>query len=853
MMKKVYKKSLVITIVVLFVGASVLPTIKGNIQSTYDENIKSRKSSLQNIVGFDVFGFDINENNNSIPLEINSDLINSTFLGGIDTDLVYDIKVDTNGYTYITGSTMSSNFPTTSGAYDTTYNGGSDAFITKLSPAGDTLIYSTFIGGTNNDQGSGIVVDANGYIYITGETYSSGFPTTSGAYDTTLNGDMDVFVTKISPSGDTLVYSTFLGGVDNDYGTDIKVDTNGYAYINGVTYSNDFPTTSGAYDTTYNGNSDAFIAKLSPSGNTLVYSTFIGGANNDFSYDITLDVNGHAYINGVTWSCNFPKTSGAYDTTYNGGSDAFITKLSPAGNTLVYSTFLGGTEDDYSSDILADTNGYTYIIGLTYSSGFPTTSGAYDTIYNGGGDVFITKLSQAGNALMYSTFLGGTNTDKGSGIVVDANGYICITGETRSSDFPTTPEAYNTNINGETDVFVAKLSPSGDTFVYCTYLGGTENDYWSRIGLDINGDSYITGITNSSDFPTTYGAYDTIYNGGDFDVFVAKFYLNNPPNNPSDPSPANGTINIDVNSILSWTCSDPDGDNLTYNVYFGTNSNPPLVSSGQSQNYYDPSGTMNYNTDYYWKIIAVDEHGTSTTGPIWSFTTGSEPNNPPNTPSNPSPGNGAVNINLDISVSWSCSDPDDDEIVYNVYFEANDNTPDVLVSNDQNVNIFNPDKLQLNTTYYWQIIAKDEHGASTIGPVWYFTTKQGINNPPDTPTITGPTKFKPNQEKEFTFETTDPNGDQYYYYIDWGDGNIIDWQGPYESGTIYFASHQWSEKTVFTIKCKAKDIYGFESDFGTLDISIPRSKILNSYLLMFIQNHPNILTFLQKTLNGLGH
>jgi Tol biopolymer transport system component len=407
----------------------------------------------------------------------------------------------------------------------------------------DPLVYSILLGREKGDIGYDIAVDASGCAYITGWTKSPDFPTTTGAYDTSHNGHTDVFVTKLSPDGRTLRYSTFLGGRDSEGGKAIAVDASGCAYITGLTESPDFPTTPGAYNTSYNGGGDypydAFFTKLSPDGRTLLYSTFLGGSSADVGLAIAVDASGCAYITGGTESPNFPTTPGAYDPSYNGNGDVFVTKLSPDGRTLLYSTFLGGSSADVALAIAVDASGCAYITGYTSSSDFPTTPGAYDTSYNGGlRDAFVTKLSPDGSTLRYSTFLGGSKEEggisEGIDIAVDANGCAYITGVTLSPDFPTTPGAYDPSYNGDADAFVTKLSPDGSTLRYSTFLGGSKEEGGISEGIDIavdakgidiavdaSGCAYITGYTESPDFPTTPGAYDPSYNG-DADAFVTK-------------------------------------------------------------------------------------------------------------------------------------------------------------------------------------------------------------------------------------------------------------------------------------------------------------------------------------------
>ncbi len=313
-----------------------------------------------------------------------SALVYSTFIGGSDEDLGTDIAVDSTGNAYVTGSTSSPDFPTTAGAFDTTYNTNRDAFVTKLNATGSALAYSTFLGGFESDGGNGIKVDSSGNAYVAGNTLSSSFPTTPGAFDTTHNPNevFDVFVTKLNAAGSALIYSTFLGGTNGAVAPGLDLDTSGSVYVTGSTTSADFPTTVGAFDITHNGSSDVFVTKLNATASALIYSTFLGGGSTDTSGHIAIDTSGNAYVGGDTSSPNFPTTVGAFDTTYNGNFDAFVTKLNPSGSApLVYSTFLGGTGQDHSSAIAVDISGNAYITGFTLSADFPTVD-AFDTTHN---------------------------------------------------------------------------------------------------------------------------------------------------------------------------------------------------------------------------------------------------------------------------------------------------------------------------------------------------------------------------------------------------------------------------------------------------------------------------------------
>jgi hypothetical protein len=345
-------------------------------------------------------------------------------------------------------------------------------------------------------------------------TESSDFPTLN-PYQTDQD-TTDVFVTKLSSSGDALIYSTYLGGSNYDLGFGIAVDGSGNAYIlTGETSSSDFPTLN-PYQT-YQGGYDALVTKLSSSGSSLIYSTYLGGGGWDFGGGIAVDGSGNAYVTGWTTSSDFP-TLNPYQT-YQGNEDVFVTKLSSSGNSLIYSTYLGGGSSDAGNTIAIDGSGNAYLTGTTYSSDFPTVN-PYQTTFQGVWDVFVAKLSSSGNSLIYSTYLGGGSGEDGMGIAVDGSGNAYVTGETFSPDFPTLNPC-QAIFQGVADVFVAKLSGSGNRLIYSTYLGGGGMDEGNGMALDGSGDVYVTGYTGSSNFPTL-NAYQAAYQGGDLDAFVTK-------------------------------------------------------------------------------------------------------------------------------------------------------------------------------------------------------------------------------------------------------------------------------------------------------------------------------------------
>jgi PKD repeat protein len=304
--------------------------------------------------------------------------------------------------------------------------------------------------------------------------------------------------------------------------------------------------------------------------------------------------------------------------------------------------------------------------------------------------------------------------------------------------------------------------------------------------------------------------------------------VNDPPLPPTDPEPENGKINVDINVIISWVGEDPNGDPLTYNVYFEKDDADPdiLVSENQSLPYYDIPEPLEYETDYYWRIEAWDPYEACSQGPIWHFTTGSAPNNPPDQPSDPIPLNGSYVEEVFIELGWRCSDPDDDELVYDIYLEAEDPDPDILISDDQNETTFQTMKLQYKTIYYWQIIVKDEDGASTAGPVWNFKTKPETNEPPTAPIINGPLIGNAGKFNTYTIVSEDPDNDDVYYQVDWGDGIVDPWIGPFISNKFQNIIHRWGFWGVYTIRARTKDVYGEISEWGELQVTMPKG-ILN--------------------------
>ena len=396
--------------------------------------------------GGDIFVFKLNSNGSS--------LLYSTFIGGSDGDRSESIALDYENNIYIAGDTWSLDFPTTPDCFDNSYNGFGDVVVIKLNHNGSSLLYSTFVGGSDLDWESSVAIDSNNNTYILGQTWSADFPITPSCYDDSLNGTSDIFVFKLNSNGSNLTYSTFIGGSESDMGSAIALDSENNTYITGNKQSSDFPTTFSCYDDSHNENIDVFVLKLSSNGSNLTYSTFIGGGDRDYGCDIVLDSEKNAYITGYTYSSDFPTTSGCYDNSYNGGDeDVIVLKLNSDGSELLYSTFVGGSKYDHGFSIALDSKNNTYITGSTDSSDFLTTYGCYNDSGNG---VFVFKLNSDGTDILYSTYVGEWGT--GEGIALDSDNNAYVTGYTKSSDFPTTVGCYNDSYNGGTyDVFVFKI------------------------------------------------------------------------------------------------------------------------------------------------------------------------------------------------------------------------------------------------------------------------------------------------------------------------------------------------------------------------------------------------------------
>jgi hypothetical protein len=540
-------------------GNLVVSSVAGNVllhkPVAYQEQNGTRQNvdaqfvlKANNQVSFELGNYD---HNRELVIDPSVSYGYSTYLGGSGEDEGYGIAFDSNGNAYVTGQTASQNFPGTSGGF----TGTAQVFVTKISADGSSLVYSTYIGGSgaNGDSGNAIAVDSSGDAFVTGGTTSANFPTTTGAFQTTLKGTGDAFVLELGASG-SITYSTYLGGTGDSVALGIALasDNSGDVFVVGKTSSDVFPTSSTPLQPFVTGSTGSgFVTKLNSSGTALVYSTYLGGSstgNGDVAKSVAVDSSDNAYVTGQTFSSTFHVTSGAYQTTCGscsgGDSNAFVTVINAAANDYIYSTFLGGSGFDIGDGVAVDSAGSAYATGTTTSADFPTTAGTVQPSYNGDTDAFITKLNPAGTALVYSTFLGGSGFDAGASIALDGNKNAYITGQTNSSAFPTAIPTQAAP-GGDNDAFVSELNSTGSQLIFSTYLGGSADEDdggdYGAIAVDSAGANiYVTGNSVSTTFPTQ--AAFQADNGGAGDAFVVKYTQGTSPTFSLSANPTDLTV-----------------------------------------------------------------------------------------------------------------------------------------------------------------------------------------------------------------------------------------------------------------------------------------------------------------------
>ena len=527
-------------------------------------------------------GFETGPYDAGSTLVIDPVMLYGTYIGGTGADSAWAVAVDSAGAAYVVGETWSVNFPKTFTI--STSSGNGDAFIAKLNPSGTGVLYATYFGGGGRDSARGVAVDSAGNAYVTGFTSSSNFPTTNGAYRSQSLGQTDAFVIKVNASGSALVYSALIGGAGLDYATGIAIDASGSTYIAGYTSSVALPVTTSGFQKSYGGGmQDAFVAKLNSGGTALIYCTYLGGTGNDVANGIAVNGPGEAYVVGYTDSANFPTQSPIYANA-GGQGDAFVAKLSAAGDRLAFSTYLGGRMMDTATAVALDSSGNVYVTGATSSADFPVTGGAFQILNQGSYDAFVTKMDALGTRLIYSTFVGGEASDQSSSIAVGADGTAYIAGFTYSFHFPMQSPVEGAAHGGQ-DAFASAVAPTGASLVWSTYLGGSADDQATAVAVDAAGLVYVAGSTLSTDVPTTSGANRTVYAGGD--GFLIKIGSAAPQAVSVAPSSGTGPV-----QTFSYTVSSVNGSSNIAGLY--TLLNTSISGTNACYFYFDAMAHLIY-------------------------------------------------------------------------------------------------------------------------------------------------------------------------------------------------------------------------------------------------------------------
>ncbi len=466
-------------------------------------------------------GFDLGAYNPAELLVIDPGIDWCTYLGGNNLDFIMGLEVNSEGDVFVGGWTHSTDFPTTPGAYKRTKANYEDLFVCKVKADGSGLLYSTFIGGSSGENAFDLDIDDRGAAYMVGETSSSNFPTTGNAIRKKPDaGDLDEgFLFKLSPAGSSLEYSTYIGGNEAEYSECLEVQGDGTAYVCGMTNSPDFPTTVGVYDRSYDPEFDIFCMKVNTISGAIIASTFIGSSDREYIHDMALDSSGNPFLTGYTWGSDFPTTGGAYDTTPPSGYSSYVTKLKSDLSDLVYSTWVGGEGFDVAHGIYVSDIDEAFVVGRTNDTDFPTTGGAFCETYNtaqDGTEGFVIRFTPSGDDVVFSSLLGGSGSDEPLTVCVDYEGFVYVAGATKSSDFPTTPNALTDKASfGWVDAFLTVMNPSGSILVYSTLFneeisgGGSRfinQVVIERIVVDEERRVVAAGWTEQSGLPTTPGA-----------------------------------------------------------------------------------------------------------------------------------------------------------------------------------------------------------------------------------------------------------------------------------------------------------------------------------------------------------
>ena len=593
-------------------GERIIKTPEGNIKFTKPvayQLINNKKEYVE--VAYTTkgktYGFEPGKYNPDYELVIDP-LIASTFVGGSNTDRIYSIVLDGSNNVYITGSTYSSDYPITASSYDPTYNGKYEVFVSKFTPDLSELTASTFIGGGEFDVGLAMTLDSLGNVYVTGYAHS-GFPTTGSAYDNSNNGAEDVFVAKLSSDLSTLQASTFIGGFATEYGYSIAVDSSGNVLVTGCTYSADYPIAGTPYNDEPSGGADIYISKFNSDLSTLIASTYIGSSDDDYAYSIVLDDSDNVFITGYTLANNYPTAGTPYDNTHNGSYDAIISKFTPDLSTLTASTYLGGSSDEWGHSIIFDASGDLLITGFTYSNDFPTAGTPYDDSQNGGADVFITKINSDLSTLFASTFIGGNLSEEGHCIAIDDSGNIFVSGHTKSSDYPTAGSPYDDSFNGGADINVSKLSSDLSTLLASTFIGGNDDENSNFLAIDNSGNIFVSGYSESGNYPTTSSSFDDSQNGGE-DAVISKFDNNLSSIPVITSQPSNQSICEGNNAIFSLTATGADSYQWQENTGSGfVNITDGGIYSGAQTDTLTITGAVLDMNNYQYQCIVTNSCG----------------------------------------------------------------------------------------------------------------------------------------------------------------------------------------------------------------------------------------------------
>ena len=707
-------------------GELVLSTILGDIENqkiycyqVIEQKIKQIECKFK-LVAQDIVGFEISEYNKNYPLIIDP-LIYSSYFGGSSNDECLALKVDDNGYVYFTGNSRSTNYPTSTGAYQNVRVGSYDALITKVNQNGTGVVFSTYLGGQSSDYGMDITYDSNGNSYIIGRTYSNNFPITGGVIQERFSNEpyqpfYDVFVTKLNSTGSALIYSTYLGGTAHDEGNSISIDDNGNAYLTGTTNSTNFPVTAGVYQNTNAGGYDGFVCKINSNATAITYSSYIGGSSDERPTKMYLD-DGNIIICGNASSSNYPTSNGAFQTTLSGAPDGFVTKFNSNATNISFSTYIGGSLNEELNSLKVDSDGRVFLTGNTNSTDFPVTAGVYKDTLTNSHDIFVALLNSNGTDLIYSTYVGGSSNDYSRDIAIDTFGNSYIFGTSNSEDYPITSGAYQDEKADGYDVVISKLNPDGSELLFSTYIGGNGED-WAYAGA-VQGiiNAFVGGKTTlatTNNYPVTAGAFQTTFGGGASDAYISKLSISILP--PDLRSPADQSLGISTSPTFSWYSVNTA---TSYQIQVSTSSTfgslvIDEIIDGEVN--YEASG-LNNETVYFWRVKAMNNLYVSDWSDVWNFSTpGILP--PPTlvSPTNNSEGN-LTNLDLQWnSVNTATS--------YHLQISQLQEFTTLLYDLDNlTETTYSLNGLDNGTEYWWRVLAKNDDESSPFSNPFKFKTK----------------------------------------------------------------------------------------------------------------------------------